>query len=174
MFKIIIGVLVVTFIVIFFFMKLDPNISSNSSLTSGSEDYITVSITGEVTRSGTYVLEVETLMSDLIESAGGITANADETAYMLACPLINSMSYYIAPLYATEDVCSSDLLTKVGLNSGQKEDFMTINGIGSSIATAIISYRDDNGDYQYIEEVMEVTGIGNATFEKMKNYITLS
>lgn len=174
MFKIIIGVLVVTFIAIFIFMKLDPKIAADSSSKSASEDYITVSITGEITRSGTYVLEVATLMSDLIESAGGITENADEAAYNTDCPLLNSMSYYIAPLYATEDVCSSDLLAKVGLNSGQKEDLMAINGIGSSIATAIISYRTDNGDYQYLEEVMEVTGIGNATFEKMKNYITLA
>lgn len=173
MYKVIIGVILVMFVVLMVFMKIDPNLSSESSSGSSNSDYITVTVTGEVTRTGTYVLASESVISDLIETAGGITDNADEKAYKTSCTLLDSMSYYIAPLYATDDVCSSDLLTKVGLNSSAKENLMTINGVGSSIATAIISYRDENGEFDYLEEVMEVTGIGNATFEKMKNYITL-
>ena len=48
-----------------------------------------------------------------------------------------------------------------------------ISGIGSTIATAIVNYRNDNGSFGRIEDIKNVNGIGNATFEKVKNYITI-
>ena len=51
--------------------------------------------------------------------------------------------------------------------------FDDINGIGSTIATAIVNYRNDNGSFGRIEDIKNVNGIGNATFEKVKNYITI-
>ncbi len=173
MYKIIIGVILAMFVVIFIFTKLDPNISSNSVNSGSDSDLLTVTVEGEVTRTGTYLLDHGSTIGDLLEAAGGQTNNADEDAFNVDCSLVDSMTYYIAPLFAEDDVCASDPLVKVGLNAGMKEDFMTIDGIGSSIASAIVSYRDDNGPYQYLEEVMDVSGIGNATFIRIRNYITL-
>ena len=173
MYKIIIGVLIAMFVVIFIFTKIDPNLSSNASSGGSEGEFLTVSVEGEVTREGTYLLDTDTTLGDLIEAAGGQTDNADELAFNVSCDLIDNMTYYIAPLFAEDDVCANELLVKVGLNKGQKEDFMTIDGIGSSIASAIISYREDNGPYQYLEEVMDVSGIGNATFIRIRNSITL-
>ncbi len=173
MYKVIIGVLIAMFVVIFLFTKMDPNLSSNSSGSGSESEFLTVSVEGEVTREGTYLLDVGADMGDLLEAAGGQTDNADELAFNVSVDLVDNMTYYIAPLYDEDDVCNSELLVKVGLNKGQKEDFMTIDGIGSSIASAIISYRDENGPYQYLEEVMDVSGIGNATFIRMRNSITL-
>lgn len=173
MYKIIIGVIIAMFVVIFIFTKLDPNLSSNNVTSSSGTEYLTVSVEGEVTREGTYLLDQGTTIGDLLEAAGGQTNNADEAAFNVNCSLIDNMTYYIAPLYAEDDVCASEPLIKVGLNAGQKEDFMTISGIGSSIASAILAYRNENGPYEYLEEVMDVSGIGNATFIRIRNYITL-
>ena len=50
---------------------------------------------------------------------------------------------------------------------------MKINGIGASTAQAIIDYRNENGDFTCLEDLLKVSGIGNSTFEKIKDYVTL-
>lgn len=62
---------------------------------------------------------------------------------------------------------------KVSLNYGNKEQLMTLSGIGESKALAIIAYRVENGLFESIEDLMNVSGIGEATFAKIKEDITL-
>jgi len=50
---------------------------------------------------------------------------------------------------------------------------MTVNGITTSIATSIVSYRSENGIYNTIEDLLNVYGIGNATYHKVRNYVVL-
>lgn len=82
----------------------------------------------------------------------------------------------------TNDVCVEKPVTnkeenviskKVSLNQGTKEDFESLTGIGSSKAEAIIKYRDEHGKFEDIEEIKNVSGIGEATFEKIKDNLTL-
>lgn len=142
--------------------------SSSSSTTS-----FTLSISGEVNKPGTYYIGEGSTLSDLITSAGGATSNADEKAFNLDYILKNNQSFYIAPIYNNSDTCSQVEIEKVNINEASNEELQTINGVKSSLATAIVSYRTTNGDFQRIEDVKEVSGIGSVTFEKMKNYITL-
>lgn len=61
----------------------------------------------------------------------------------------------------------------VSLNNGSVADFETLPGIGPSKANAIVSYREEHGNFNRIEEIKNVSGIGEATFEKIKAYLTL-
>lgn len=61
----------------------------------------------------------------------------------------------------------------VNINTASKEELLTINGIGESKAESIIKYREENGEFKAIEEIENVPGIGEALFEKVKEYITL-
>lgn len=174
--KLIIGAIIATFIVIFIFTKLDPHLKPSGSDTETCEvgsDYLSLTVSGEVMRPGTYVLELDATLDDLITIAGGPTSNADARAYLTTTVLEVSINYYIAPLYDKTDVCGDHPFEKVNINSDPKEVLMSINGIGSSVASSIISYRETNGSFTYLEQVMRVNGIGNATFEKIKNYIIL-
>lgn len=63
--------------------------------------------------------------------------------------------------------------TLVSINKASKEELMTLNGIGESKAQAIILYRTEHGDFLDISDIMNVSGIGEAAFEKIKNQITL-
>ena len=83
------------------------------------------------------------------------------------------MSYFIASLYDENDICNDYPLAKVNINNADKDLLMTVNGIGSTIASALVTYRETDGEFSYLEEIMNVTGIGNATFEKIKNSIVL-
>lgn len=63
--------------------------------------------------------------------------------------------------------------SKISINTGTQEELETIPGIGESKAKAIIKYREENGDFKSIEEITNVSGIGESTFEKFKDYITI-
>ena len=63
--------------------------------------------------------------------------------------------------------------TKVNINTASKEELLTVTGIGESKANAIIKYRQDNGEFKTIEDIKNVTGIGDSLFEKIKEYITV-
>lgn len=134
---------------------------------------ISVTITGEVTRTGTYLMDPGTTLQDLIGVASGVTSNADPLAYDTNYILQDGYSFYIAPKYDVNDVCSMTPISKVSINNATSDQLQTVSGIGATVAASIVSYRASNGNYGRIEDIKNVSGIGNATFEKVKNYITL-
>ena len=180
--KIIIIALIVTIIGIVAFAAVESvtnNMTNPATTTTVDQgtDTITVSITGEVSKNypngGTYVLATGSTLEDLIVAAGGTTTNADEKAFNVSFICENKMTFYIAPLYDNTNTCSTEPIAKVNINDDDKETLMTVGSIGSTIASAIISYRNTNGDFRRIEELKNVSGIGNATFEKVKNFVRL-
>lgn len=177
MYKVLVAVLVVAVAMIVVFEVIDPNLSNgvNTSLTTLVSDANSLSVTidGEIKRSGTYLLSLNTSLNDLVEIAGGVTSNADELAYDTSYLLEDGMSFYIAPKYDNSDVCSLEPIKKVNINTSDEENLKTVNGIGATVAKALIQYRTANGEFRRIEDIKNVNGIGNATFEKVKNYIVL-
>lgn len=67
----------------------------------------------------------------------------------------------------------NNIKKKVNINTASKEGLATLTGIGESKALAIIDYREKNGGFKSIEEIMNVSGIGEKAFEKIKDYITI-
>ena len=68
---------------------------------------------------------------------------------------------------------SANIKKYVSINNATKEELMTLSGIGEAKALAIISYREENGPFSRIEDLMNITGIGEKMFDKIKDYITL-
>ena len=176
MIKILIGVVIAAFVVVIGFLVINPDLSSvnNNSITevvdtNGSK----YSIEGEVNKAGTYVLSDGITMKDLIEAAGGLSNNADELSFYESAPLTAGSTYYIASKYDEADICSKSEINKVNINEEDEATLMTINGISTSIANSIVSYRTENGIFDTLEELMEVYGIGNATYRKIRNYVIL-
>ncbi len=176
--KTIIFVLIGLFVCLVGFLAIDPNVTFSSGLFGTTQTLtstnISVSITGQVVNSGTYVLESGDTMSSLIEMAGGVTTYADTRCYFLDYEIEDGASYYIASTNVTGDVCSTETITKVNINEASQEELMTISSIGSSSSAAIISYREENGDFRCLENITKVSGIGKATFEKIKDKICLA
>jgi len=63
---------------------------------------------------------------------------------------------------------------RINLNTASKEQLMTLSGIGESKAETIISYREKNGAFQTIEDLMNIPGIKNGVFEKIKDNIRVN
>lgn len=179
MVKVFVAVLVGTVVLIVVFASIasaiqpTPDYIVETNEGNKTTTSISVSISGEITRPGTYLMEPDTYLSELIETANGVTSNADELAYDVNYMLKDGYSFYIAPKYDKNDVCTLDLIVKVNINTDTSEQLQTISGIGNTVATAIVNYRSSHGEFRRIEDLKNVTGIGNATFEKIKNFVRL-
>lgn len=174
MLKIIIGVVVVTIAVIGAFLIIDPNVTNNTAGTvTEVANTFTVAIEGEVYKTGNFTMKDGATMADLIETAGGVTVNADERAYYLEAEISKGMTYFIASKYDSSDICSTSEVEKVNINADDAATLTTVSGITTSIANSIVSYRNEKGGFSTLEELMEVYGVGNATYRKIRGYVIL-
>jgi len=175
MIKLIIGVVVAAAVVIGGFMLLN-NVGNSNSTTNNTVDVTNTysfTIEGEVNKPGSYILDENTTMDDLISAAGGLTKNGDTRSFYEETKLEAGSSYYIGGIYDSDDICSTDEIFKVNINKDDADTMMQISGITSSVAASIVSFRSQNGTYTTIEGLLDVYGIGNATYRKIRNYVIL-
>ena len=144
--------------------------TTDSSLSNANT--ISVTISGAVTRPGTFVLDSGAVLQDLIAAADGATSNADTLAFNVDYTLKNKGSYYIAPLYDNSNTCATTPINKVNINTGNETDLVDIGGFGKAAASSIVNYRASH-TFQAIEEIKDVSGIGDATFRAVRDRITL-
>lgn len=145
---------------------------------SDAKNIITVEIKGEVKNPDVYTLNSDSIVRDLIEKAGGTTNNADLKNINRAKKLIDHEVVYIQNseeakncVSASFGVSSGSSLTengKVNINTADIEGLKKIDGVGDSKAKKIIEYREKNGGFKSIDEIKNISGIGEKTFEKMK------
>lgn len=146
-----------------------------------AEEDIIIDIKGEINSPGVYEMQLGDRMIDIVDRAGGLTDEASETAINLAEKLQDEMAIVIPKegdeLSETDELNSnasnglSSELDKLNLNHATQAELETLNGIGPSKAEAIISHREENGLFQSVEDVLEVSGIGEKTLESFKEDI---
>ena len=99
------------------------------------------------------------------------TSNIKCASFEYICPDVNNDACIKKDTKIKDS--KKELNNKISINSASKEELMTLNGIGESKADAIINYRNENGLFKTIEDLKNVSGVGNSVFEKIKNNITL-
>ena len=177
MLKWIIGALVGVIVMICAFIIIDPNASfvstdkvNNSSLNMAK---INVQIDGAVVNPGIYTLDSGSTLQDLVNQAGGLLSSADNDCFNLTTVIDNYELFYIPFEAGYQEECVPVTEKKVNINTATKEELATINGISETIAEKMIEYRQLNGEFKTLEEIMLVSGIGTKTYEKIRSYITL-
>lgn len=156
----------------------------------------TVHVAGAVKNPGVYNLPSSSRVIDAIEKAGGATENADLDQINLADYVSDGQKIEVPKLKSGDTSLNYKLITdeldKIGANkidstnekSSSKSDLVNINtadsselqslpGIGTTIANSIIEYRKENGNFETIEDLKNVSRIGNKTFDKLKDLITV-
>ena len=165
MFKTIIAIVLTTVVVLIIMAVVDKTTSKIVSSTPTSSqasvsDSLQVTITGEVNHTGTYLLALNSTLSDLLDAAGGATSNADAKAYDVSVVLENKETFYIAPIYDNGNTCAVTPISKVCINSADKTALMSVSAFSSTVAQAIVSYREDKGAYKRLEDLKNVSGMG--------------
>lgn len=152
----------------------EPNISNESR---DEPVYIYIDIKGEVKNPGVYKVLIDSRLFQLLTLAGGTTGEADTLAINLSLKLYDQQVIYI-PSYSDEFpiisyVIDDNVSKVININSASLEILDTLPGIGPSTAQSIIDYRTEVGFFISIEDIMNVTGIGEATFNEIKDLITV-
>ncbi|MBQ6392956.1 MAG: ComEA family DNA-binding protein [Eubacterium sp.] len=140
---------------------------------TGSDDHwIYVHVCGCVKNPGLYRLKEGSRIDAAIRAAGGFSKEADEKSVNLALPVKDGTQIEVLSASVSEEKNSSRD-SRINLNLAQKEDLMTLNGIGENRALAIIAYREEHGGFSSVEELKEVEGIGDGIYQKIKNAIKI-
>lgn len=159
---------------------------------------IYVYITGEVNVPGVVILNEGGRIIDAINAAGGTTANANISKVNLVYVLKDGMKVNIpnnnelqnnsefeyitmnsgdgsANNYVSEKEPSSSTKNSgiVNINTATQTELETLPGIGPSLALKIINYRKENGKFTSIEQLKEVSGIGDSKYENLKKYVII-
>ena len=158
------------------------------------EEMMAIHVTGEVKNPGVVKVKQGSRIEDIIEAAGGLTENADITNVNLAFEVEDGMKiripsndegnenegniieHYITQdsgkgVIVSEDKSSENLSLVININTANETELEQLPGIGASIAGRIIDYRNKNGKFKAIEDIKNVTGIGETKFEKIKDLI---
>ena len=167
------------------------NVSTNENNTN--DDMVIIHITGSVKNPGIVKLKEESRIEDAIEAAGGLTENADITKVNLAYVVEDGTKIKI-PSASEEDIGDEDIIDSksgdniiieentissnnstqtININKATEKEFETLPGIGPSLASKIIEYRNQNGKFGSIEDIKNVNGIGDSKYEKIKDLITV-
>lgn len=163
-----------------------------------------VDIKGEVQNPGTYAVDDSMRVIDVIHLAGELTENADTSVLNLSQKVKDQMVIIIyskkevinmketiekqkelALACKQEDFLKNEACLeteesekptnqKVNINKANLEELMSLPGIGESKAKEILNYREQNGPFQKIEDLTNVSGIGDSTFESIKSQITIT
>ncbi|MFS0888549.1 helix-hairpin-helix domain-containing protein [Peribacillus frigoritolerans] len=154
---------------------------------SAEPEIIKVDVKGAVKSPGIFTAQAGDRVIDLISAAGSFTEKADTDKVNFAQIIEDQMVIYV-PEIGEEDKgdleniqvgTSGDAITKgtsgglVNLNTATQEDLQTLTGIGPSKAIAILEYRETAGKFKEVDELKQVTGIGDKTFERLRDSISV-
>ncbi len=141
-------------------------------------DTVYVYVCGDVKDSGLYELKAGSRIGDAIDAAGGFTKSSDKDALNLA-EIVTDGSKIMVPkkgalvdegMSVAEDSSASDL---ININTADVKELTTLAGIGEARAEAIIEYREQHGGFSKIEDIMNVSGIKEAMFSRIKDDISV-
>lgn len=146
---------------------------------------IIIHVAGEVNNPGIISLKQGSRIIDAIESAGGLTENAEISNVNLAYELEDAQKIYIPSIYDLEEIAviqenSENILSsgvkknsKVNINKANEGELQNLTGIGLSIAKRIVQYRNENGNFKNLEDIKNVSGIGDSKYENIKDEICI-
>lgn len=157
----------------------DENKAPSIENINNNIDTIVVYICGAVKESKVITLSENSRICDAIDAVGGLLEDADLTNINLAYVLEDGEKIYIphkgeevldtSTSYTTNNSASN----KININRASQTELETIPGIGPSTALKIINYRNENGKFNSIEDIKNVSGIGDSKFNNIKEYITV-
>lgn len=143
---------------------------------------IIVYITGEVKNPGVYQISANDRLINLVKIAGGFSKDADKEKINLASPVFDGEKIEIPKKYFKSDITfvessnsysSNSNKDKININKADQKELEDITGIGPGKAKSIIEYRNNYGYFSSVEDLVNVSGIGDKTLEKIRDEITI-
>ncbi len=154
------------------------------------QNEIVVHISGAVVNEGIIETEEGSRVSDIIEKAGGLLENSNLDEINLAYKVEDGMKIHIPTneeinnkeeieinnnqyVYSEEINKEESTSKKININTASQQELDQLPGIGESTANKIIKYREENGKFKNVDDIKNVSGIGDAKFEEIKDLIVV-
>ncbi len=162
-----------------------PDDADESTVKSSSVAEVYVDVDGAVVMPGVYRLKDGARVSQAIDAAGGLTAEADVTGLNRASKITDGQKIYVPTVGEQQAATVSDGTDSgtatapgagsssglVNINTASAAELQTLSGIGASIAQSIIDERTQNGAFASVDDLMRVSGIGEKKLAKIKDCI---
>lgn len=167
---------------------------ASSSSTSSAPSEVVAHAAGAVAHPGVYTLEPTARVDDLVRAAGGLAPDADAARINLAAPLADGARVYVprigegdappvvgpdgaappggpGPSAPGTDDGAADAL--IDLNTASEEELEELPGVGPAIAAAIVAFREENGGFASVDDLLDVRGIGEARLAEIRPLVTV-
>ena len=152
-----------------------------SAVASPTGPPIIVDVTGWVHEPGVYEFAQGDRVIDAVDRAGGAKDGADLSVLNLAAPLTDGTQVVVPKAGAAGSVAVAPGATGSGaasgglinINTASATEFETLSGIGEVLAGAIVDYRTENGPFASVDDLENVSGIGPATLEEIRDQVTV-
>ncbi len=136
-----------------------------------------VHVDGAVIHPGVYSLAPGSRVQQAIDGAGGYAPDAQTTSINLAAVIEDGQKIYVpkqGEVLPQAPASSGGSGSLIDINTAAMDMLVSLPGIGEDRARAIIAYRDANGGFKTIEELQNIEGIGQATYDKLKDLVTVN
>jgi len=147
--------------------------------------YIYAHICGAVENPGVYKLEIGACIVDFIQACGGVTTDGDGNYINQAEAVVDGQRIYVPTKAELETLVLDDYITGnvdvavsesealININKASEKELMELSGIGEAKAKSIIKYRETNGKFNKIEDLMNITGIKEGMFNQISSRISV-
>lgn len=166
-----------------------PEASTSSSVPTE----VVAHAAGAVVRPGVYALDPAARVDDLVRAAGGLAPDADGARINLAAPLADGARVYVprlgegeappvvgpdggpSPATGPDGVPTDEAApaAPIDLNTATEAELDELPGVGPSIAAAIVAFREQNGGFASVEDLLDVRGIGEARLAEIRPLVTV-
>ncbi len=171
----VIGILIVAIGILSFLyidrrLSLVPEVTVETPSNSGNPSCVVVHVAGRVKKPGVYKLPFGARVYEAVEAAGGNLRDADMDSINLARTLRDGEKIFI-PQKTSSNTVMSTREKRIDINTMGKEELLKLPGVGEKLAERIIKYRETHGPFRDIDELKNVSGIGDKKLKEIKDYL---
>jgi competence protein ComEA len=149
------------------------SVSADETVNEVSQQYLYVHVVGEVESPGMYQLPIGARLVDAVFAAGGLTEEADNSSVNLARELTDGEQIIVFSISQEGEAAGTTASGLVSLNRAGDKELEELPGIGPALAGRIIAWREANGGFKSVQDLLKVSGIGESLLSGVIDLVTL-
>jgi competence protein ComEA len=149
------------------------SVSADETVNEVTQQFLYVHVVGEVESPGMYQLPIGARLVDAVFAAGGLTEEADNASVNLARELTDGEQIIVFSVSQEGEAAGTTASGLVSLNRAGDKELEALPGIGPALAGRIVAWREANGGFKSVEDLLKVSGIGESLLSGVIDLVTL-
>ena len=149
------------------------SVSADETVNEVTQQFLYVHVVGEVESPGMYQLPIGARLVDAVFAAGGLTEDADNASVNLARELTDGEQIIVFSVSQEGEAAGTTASGLVSLNRAGDKELEALPGIGPALAGRIVAWREANGGFKSVEDLLKVSGIGESLLSGVIDLVTL-